>query len=711
MAGQSASVWISLVCLLSSACLSEVKWKQDEPSAQPSGGPAPGKTLSEPAAKPPRPEAPPPQDTPLEDTPLRDTPLRDTAGPPSAPNERTKPPVFMNPLADPEKKPSPSCASIAATCPYVLPPPSPCAGIAYSVPLQGEGGVAPYHFDVETAAPGFALRRENENTAFERTWLESVSPSSGGSLRVRVTDASDPPQSSELTFDLGLRQTCWFAYLSNAGSERLHLRDVFLRQDVIADSGIDGTTSDFRFSPDGDWIAFRVERASRSELYVFRAREPRAAALPVPGACAATGTDGCQMLDYAWSPDSQHLAFVQRSAGSDARDELAGVTGFQGGSLVPAWNAQSTALWVGQEVPLRYREQLIWSANDTLAFLGDELSIDDLFLSEALYSARLAADGSALNVPTGMPSMLTSAGTLARAVAGGVVLVSLEETSMGSVVSYQGSASAMLFSGWLAPGGDWVAQTSSNAELEIYDVRDDTSPVVQTLTAPVAGEPAATGPCQEVSAWSEPLGEPPVERIACRSVAGLSFFELSSASRSLRLLARVDAVPSAGVRRAFSPEGRWFVFGEADGVTFDMIDLDAPSPRIDALRMRLEVSPVELAFPPRRVGLVQLADAKGLAEYPLPGSTSLPSAFISSGSSPRSSCSELIGLATGNWCGAPQAAAHSEYSADSRSALFEDAPGSLSIAQPGSETEPALVTASLAPCAGACASKPYAFQP
>jgi len=58
-----------------------------------------------------------------------------------------------------------------------------------------------------------------------------------------------------------------------------------------------------------------------------------------------------------------------------------------------------------------------------------------------------------------------------------------------------------------------------------------------------------------------------------------------------------------------------------------------------------------------------------------------------------------------------QAAAHSEYSADSRSALFEDAPGSLSIAQPGSETEPALVTASLAPCAGACASKPYAFQP
>src|SRR4029079_10299742 len=135
MAGQSASVWISLVCLLSSACLSEVKWKQDEPSAQPSGGPAPGQTPSEPAAKPPRPEAHPPQDTPL-----RDTPLRDTAGPPSAPNERTKPPVFMNPLAEPETKPSPSCASIAATCPYVLPPPLPCAGIAYSVPLQGEGG-------------------------------------------------------------------------------------------------------------------------------------------------------------------------------------------------------------------------------------------------------------------------------------------------------------------------------------------------------------------------------------------------------------------------------------------------------------------------------------------------------------------------------------------------------------------------------------------
>jgi hypothetical protein len=127
--------------------------------------------------------------------------------------------------------------------------------------------------------------------------------------------------------------------------------------------------------------------------------------------------------------------------------------------------------------------------------------------------------------------------------------------------------------------------------------------------------------------------------------------------------------------------------------------------------MRLDLPPVELAFPPRRSGLVQLADAKGLAEYPLPGSTSLPSAFSSSGSSPRASCSEVLGLATGNWCGAPRAAAHSEYSADSYSALFEDAPGNLSIAQPGSETEPALVTSALAPCAGACASKTYAFQP
>ncbi|HEU4583212.1 MAG TPA: hypothetical protein VFS67_33360 [Polyangiaceae bacterium] len=577
--------------------------------------------------------------------------------------------------------------------------------------------MAPYRFDVQTEAPGFALRRENETTASERTWLESVSPdgpSTGASLRLKITDSSVPPRSDELSIELELRQSCWFAFLSEGAAGRLHLRDVFLRQEISADSGIEGTTSDFRFSPDGNWLAFRVEHAAGSELYALRARGPRSAAVAVPGTCAAGGGGECRVLDYAWSPDSRQLAFVQRIAGADARDELGGASGFDSGALAPAWIGQGKALWVGQEVPLAYREQLLWSAGDTLAFLGDELGFDDPFLSEALYLARLAVDSSsgpasALGLAVGSPSMLTNAGTLARAVAGGVALVGVDEAPLGSVVSYQGAAEAMFFTGWLAPSGAWVAHTSSSGELEIYDVRDDAGPVAQTVTSPAPGASDAVGPCQEVSAWSDPIGEPPVERIACRSAAGLSFFELSAAQRSLRLLARVDASPGAGVRRAFSPDGRWFVFGEADGVTFRSIDLEAPSPRLDTLPMRLELPPVELEFPRRRSGLVLLADATGFAEYPLPGASAIASAFSSSGRAPRSSCSEVRGLATGSWCGAPRAAAHIEYSPDSSSVLFEDPPGALRIAQPGSETDSALVSSSLVSCEGACV--PYAFQP
>jgi hypothetical protein len=360
---------------------------------------------------------------------------------------------------------------------------------------------------------------------------------------------------------------------------------------------------------------------------------------------------------------------------------------------------------VSDEVALDYREQLGWLGDDRIVFLGEELSSTSPTLTLALYTGVVSPSGGLSGVE-GLPNLLTGTGTTLRPGTGGALLIEASGDSSSSVISvYTPGEPPMVHSGWLSPSGAFVGWATEAGELELYDVRDDGDALASS-----GADGTASGSCDAILAWSDPIGAPARERIACAVDGALDFFEYGTGVKRLEHLARVSADVASGARRAFSPDGRWFVFGNAGG-SFDLIDLAAASPRLDVMPVQPLVPPVELLYPPARPGLVNLADVAGLAEYPLPGSPSWPSAFTSGGASPRSSCVEAFWMAPAEWCGAPRVAQHLAYAPDSKSLLFEDAPGRLSIAHPGADPRALPVTEELASCAGQCPESVYAFQP
>jgi hypothetical protein len=614
-----------------------------------------------------------------------------------------------------------SAACLAAS-PFPLP--APCSGIPYSAPLTVTGGTPPLIWSLREPSAEFVLRPSASDDGVPLARIESSAPdaiSRGSVVYVLVEDSSTPVQRIEIELDLTVRNSCWFAYISagiaagesadGGQAAQLHLRDVFLENDVIVGEAGPGAL-DFQFSPDGGWLAFRQRTPEGDRLYTYAARAPRSAARAIPLSCPGAPPGGadagaaprCDVLDYAWSADSNHLAFI---LGSDSADSVSGVSGFSepGGPGEP-WAPRATATWVSDDVPLDYREQLRWIGSDRIVFLGAELSSNSPTLTLAPYTAGVEP-GRGVTSIEGVPPLLTPAGTTLLGGPDGALLIESADASESSVISfYSPGEPAMYHSGWLAPSGAFVGWTTEEAALELYDVHDD-----ESLLASSDDGSAATGSCESIIAWSDPLGAPPRERIACTAGGALEFFEYDAASSRLSHLARVAGDVAPGARRAFSPDGRWFVFGSAGGVRFDLIDLSVPSPRLDLTPLLPFTAPVELLYPPTRGGLVNLADSASVIEYPLPGSASAPSGFASQGASPRSACVEAFWRAPAEWCGAPRAAQHLAYAPDSRSLLFEDAPGHLSIAQPGSDPRAHQVSAALGACSDSCPGRVFAFQP
>lgn len=509
---------------------------------------------------------------------------------------------------------------------------------------------------------------------------------------------------------------CWFAYLSEDAPTRLHFRDVFLRDDlVLPEAAGVGSVIDFEFSPDGDWIAFRALAPSGPRLFTYRARGSEgSAAAQIDFDCSDAEPLGdagapapCGVLDYAWSGDSRHLAVVLNGT-SPGQDYLSGLSGFDAESGPGApWPAQSSALWVADETPLDYREQLVWVDSEWVGFLGPELGSSSPTLKLALYGASASGLRQGSEPVEANPQMLGPEGTRLRSSSGGALMIEPAGAVEASAMSFhQAGSFTMIHAGWLSPSGAWVASITGG-ELEIYDVRDDFDPVA--ASASEAGGVA----CSAILSWSAPVEEQGLERIACAAGAEVAFYDFhyGQSPKWLEHAGSVSLAPAVGERRAFSPSGKWFVLSRAEQGGFAFVDLSGPAPAVSPTPVRVG-APAELSFPPSEHGLANISDLRGVAEYPLPGAQSARgSAFLFQAARPRRSCEEDFWMAPGNWCGAPRAAQHLEYGADSSRFLFEESFGTLKLARPGAAPDAELVTERASSCSGDCPRTPYAFQP
>ena len=145
--------------------------------------------------------------------------------------------------------------------------PDSCVAWPYSAAFEVTGPNPPYTWQATQTPPGI--------TFDSTTQTAGGNPTSSGNLVLQVVDNTG--LAVQRTFAVPLRDKCWFAYISDeSGATRLHLFDPLLgaRLQRPTSNTTDVAVADYKFSPDGQYIAYRVTDTSQnSTLWLWKAPE------------------------------------------------------------------------------------------------------------------------------------------------------------------------------------------------------------------------------------------------------------------------------------------------------------------------------------------------------------------------------------------------------------------------------------------------------
>lgn len=585
----------------------------------------------------------------------------------------------------------------------VLELPAPCAGIAYREELQPpEPGP---HTWGSASEPPEGLRFDPE------TGILSGVPRAGG--RLQVTSSAGGTE-TRIDIDLALRDSCWFALLSQSAPAeplQLHLRDVFLTQDIVLGGG--EPVRDFAFSPDGAWLAFRAGSELSQQLFLYAIpAEPDgvlpAVARPAAFDCpSAPGSGQCSVREYAWSPDSRRLAVALRS--SEGKDAVSVLEATGTTASAPLFTVDGS----GTPQELRFAGQLTWGGADWFGFWGLEAGVP----AEESQVFHL------VTLDPGQPSLSAllaefGAGPRLRSIPTGLALSYADSTVITALGRRAGAASITLqrAAGVLSPSGRYVATASDEGRLQLQELL----PVQSGATA--SPLESARDSCGAIVAWSGAI-EPGSERILCAQGTRLRSFDVVSAT-PFAGAARLE--PEAGVelgaapnllatRRMFSATGRFLLLADASTRQLSLLDLLLGNAD-DGLPFEW---PAVMEFALTRDTLA-LVSGESWTEYGLPRSlgpkrTYSTFAGATSGAlpAPGTLCSESFWQDPERWCGAPAVATHWQYSPRSQSLLLEGPLGQLAIADLSlmPQRDARSLDGALPPCASPCRTTRYAFRP
>lgn len=426
------------------------------------------------------------------------------------------------------------------------PPPTPCRGANYDFDFTVRGGDSSYTWTVLSKPPGLEL---------DNGHLHGI-PDGPGTLAMRVEDTKSQC-SIEKSYYLEPRDKCWLAYISSEGGRpQLHLFDPVLhhptsnqytsRMDptkfVYPSSSSTETDSvkDFKFSPDGRYIAYRLgENPARLRLL----------SAPAWTEQQLVFSEG-SVFTYAWSPDSKILAVA---LGTDASITKS-LTGVRVGSEPPSHL---------KSIVVRLQSDLLWiTGRDVVAF---HAAIQEGDTRHVTHVAQLGADGFLSDVPLG--KFTYSASVKLRAASSAFWAIDPPNTltawlmpdDPNTIITNRGPLGITHDYGYLSPSGRHSARKVSAdgiEKLQIYDAKPGLAPVPETSD------------CPSFLGWSkESDGK---ELLACVGNATdttpdtIRIFELPSTASLLSIPVKgsYDYTPDTAYqrRRAFSANGNWFAF-------------------------------------------------------------------------------------------------------------------------------------------------------
>jgi WD40 repeat protein len=183
--------------------------------------------------------------------------------------------------------------------PSYFPAPPSCRAQGYSAAFEAIGGEQPYTWSATGTPSGL--------TFAGLTQTLSGMPTAAGDFTVQVTDKKG--RTVERSFPIPVRDKCWLGFVTtDSGPARLQIFDPLLGSRLQRPSGTDASivVQDFKFSPDGKFVAYRVKDAlGVSTLHLWQGPGwDRDAVIPLDGS----------VLHYAWSPDGKTLAAAYKGA-------------------------------------------------------------------------------------------------------------------------------------------------------------------------------------------------------------------------------------------------------------------------------------------------------------------------------------------------------------------------------------------------------------
>jgi Tol biopolymer transport system component len=489
-------------------------------------------------------------------------------------------------------------------------------------------------------------------------------------LRLRVTDGLGA--SSDKTYDVTPRESCWLAYVLREGEvARLHLSllapESEFDRTLPASPSEPGSVTDFQFSPDGRFLAYRVDG---TRLVV---------ALGPSWEQEQSVDFGGPVSYYAWSPDSSALAVVftgddQTWLGglrADGADGAGGAAGSTTPTLVELTRASaevtSEPFWVADG---RY-----------VAYHAPAVALVPPPTPDVVRVHEYVGDGFDPAIPLSNTRAYTESVVLKPvtdgffAIDGSSDSVDYFDLSLGPddpIQVWPHSHGAV----FLAPDGRFTAAAGPD-ELTVY--QPDESVWVTSAEG-----------CPVLLSWS-----PGADRIACvanaDAIGQVKIFDLGLASPDIQgTTVRGNYAYLEGDayerRRTFSPSGRWFAFSTDDHLY--LADLEGGSPRLvpESPPSAELISPlIELAFSPDEQWLLEQRGPQ-LTLYAVEALERAPEPLSPDDSLVEPDpCREDFQDSPERWCGNPRNPTVFAWSPDSKWAAFATSSGRLRILRPDPE--------------------------